>query len=146
MIDWQDFSRILGQEDHSAGVEEIKARIQEPAIVEASPLGDRRYYSFRQHGVLLLFEQNVLDTVSFYAAPQEDFSRYEAKLPCGVTQALSEADVLRLLGPPSAHGGGREDKLLGYLPRWMKYGTDDAVVHIEFSRQGQVRVVSLMKR
>lgn len=146
MGSWQEFAEALGKKDHSKDVEELKASIHEPALVDVSPLGDRHYYSFLRHGVLLLFEQNVLDTITFYAEPHAGFHRYDSELHYGLVPSANESDVLKLLGPASASGGGRDDKLLGYMPRWVKYEVGNAEIHIEFSRENRVRNLSLIKR
>lgn len=143
IMSWSELVGALGQTKNDNIFTRLLSKLKELPVYEEGVLGDRSYYSFFRSGILFLIENEKIDQISFYLKSEEGFSRYSGELP--VLPAQSKEDVIQQLGPPSASGGGKTDKLLGYINSWIKYERDGYALHLQFDQNDKLSRVTIMQ-
>lgn len=108
---------------------------------------DEEFVEFKEPGVGLYFEGDILTSIFLHSAGGgSSYAGYAHPLPIGIRFEHSRAELLGLLGPPDAAGGGR-DEFFGAVPSWVKYKTPGYVVHVEFALDSKsVRMVTMTLR
>ena len=149
-VRWDDVAAALGSAEESPEVRAVINAIGETPRVSDDPEKyndperQTRYYSFPRSGVLLGFRTGVLDHAHFYIEPHEGYQPYEGKLPRGIGASDGKNRVQEKLGKPSNSGGGRSDRLIGYVYPWVRYEQPGYKERFEFSDRNTIRKVSLM--
>ncbi|WP_418163000.1 hypothetical protein [Pantoea vagans] len=143
MLIWNEFIKLLGCSKFDGVFINVSSNFNELPKIEEGVLGDRKYYSFLRSGVLFLLEDEVVDQITFYAEQDEGFSEYRGELPVLIDS--SEHEVVQVLGPPLASGGGKMDALMGYIDRWIKYEKEGYALHLQFNQDDNLSRVTLMK-
>lgn len=143
MLAWNDLIDILGHSKTSHEFVYLPKKLNELPVFDEGVLGDRNYYSFFSSGVLLLLEDDLVNQISLYMQADEGFSVYVGELPLPINS--SESEAIRLLGVPSATGGGKMDMLLGYTNRWIKYKFENYALHLQFNHSDQLCRVTTMQ-
>lgn len=141
---WDDFVAAVGGSENSVVLGNLIKNINEIPVVELSPLGDRKYFSLFSSGVLFVIENGRVVQISFFIQPHDGFFTFRGDLPGGMNSAWVEEDIVSLLGSPVSAGGGRQDLLIGFVHRWIKYKLDGIYLHIELSKDSKLRKLSLM--
>lgn len=143
MLRWQDYISMVNESSVNNIFVLLPQDIGELPVVTADMLGERVYYSFFQAGILFLLENDLVTQITFFMKPEEGFSIYQGEFPPGIGIDNKEKDIVAVKGKPSASGGGKTDMLLGYINRWIKYESNDYVLHIEFAKDGRLAKISL---
>ncbi|MGJ0193055.1 hypothetical protein ACR6A7_11990 [Pantoea sp. RRHST58] len=143
MLMWNEFIKLLGCSEFDSKFVIIANAFNELPRVEESVLGDRKYYSFLNSGVLFLLENEVVDQIVFYVKRDEGFSQYKGELPVSIDS--SECEAIEILGSPLGSGGGKKDSLIGYIDRWIKYVKDEYALHLQFDQNDRLARVTLMR-
>lgn len=142
MLSWNSFIQILGCLKTDSSFINLPHIFNELPDFDEGVLGDRNYYSFFNSGVLFLLENERVNQISFYIQEDEGFSIYKGELP--VPRNGQESEIIQWLGLPSSSGGGKLDKLIGYINRWIKYEKDSYAFHLQFDQNDLLCRVSLM--
>lgn len=143
MLTWDGFVEMLGCSKVNTKFIHLPQEFNELPNLDESVLGDRKYYSFFNSGVLFLLEDDLIDQIIFYVEADEGFSMYRGALP--VPSGSSESEVTHLLGMPTFLGGGNTDMLLGYINRWIKYDKKGYFLHLQFNKNNVLCRVTLMR-
>ena len=151
MVDWAQFVISLGKTEASQEFNELRIAIGEEADISSDPieyndpLGQTKYYSFTHSGIEIGFRKNVLNHIHFYFTKNEGYDDYKGKLISNICKGWNEEKIRNVLGTPSLTGGGKEDVLLGYINRWIKYEKDNYALHFQFNQNDKLSRVTLMK-
>jgi len=143
MLIWDEFVKFLGRSKFDIKFVNISSDFHELPNIEGSVLGDRKYYSFLQSGVLFLLEAEVIEQITFYATKDEGFSEYKGELPLSIDS--SEDEAMQILGHPLDSGGEEIDALMGYIDRWIRYEKEGYTLHLQFNQNDRLSRVTLMR-
>ncbi|MDC7869221.1 hypothetical protein TH60_06850 [Pantoea ananatis] len=143
MLIWDEFVNLLGRSKFDVKFVNISSDFHELPNIEESVLGDRKYYSFLQSGVLFLLENEVIDQIIFYATKDEGFSEYKGELPLSIDS--SEDEAMQILGHPLDSGGGKIDPLMCHVDRWIRYENEGYTLHLQFNQNDRLSRITLMR-
>ncbi|CCF10792.1 filamentous hemagglutinin family outer membrane protein [Pantoea ananatis LMG 5342] len=143
MLIWDEFVNLLGRSKFDVKFVNISSDFHELPNIEESVLGDRKYYSFLQSGVLFLLEGEVIDQITFYTTKDESFSEYKGELPLSTDS--SEDEAMQILGHPLDSGGGKIDPLMGHIDRWIRYENEGYTLHLQFNQNDRLSRITLMR-
>ncbi|QDT36042.1 hypothetical protein [Stratiformator vulcanicus] len=80
-----------------------------------------------------------------YSKFEDNFSRFEGLLPCGLRFSYSKEDVRKQLGDPTLCCEQHQDSILGRNPPWDRYDDDKKSIHLQYSSDCQnITCVTLM--
>lgn len=144
MIKWSNFTSKLGCLREDLFFSSLTVELGEEPTIENDMLGVRTYYSFSGSGILCLFENEVFEQVSFFIQPHGNFSAYKGGLPEYLIKSNEEDSIVKSMGSPSSSGGGKEDMLIGYINRWIKYVNEGYSLHMEFNKNKVLRKITFM--
>ena len=135
--------RLLNAPIGDAALEAALRRLPKPEIRSSD---GETYYSFRRSGISLLFdEESVLKSIFLYPAGRDGFGEYGGELPGGVGFRDLSQDVVRMLGTPTARGGGGKSAIYDVVPKWLRYDFAGHSAHFEFDPgTGSVSLVTIM--
>ncbi|KAA5999778.1 MULTISPECIES: hypothetical protein [unclassified Pantoea] len=150
MPDWMKFIGSLGKVENSIEFIELNSTIDDVPIVSEDskeyddPAGHTKYYKYVKSGLEIGFRKGVMNHAHFYFDGYENYAPFQGKLLSGICSSWNEKSVLRILGEPSASGGGNSDMLLGYINRWIKYEKESYALHLQFDQNDFLCRASLM--
>jgi len=150
MIDWIKFTNALGTTEISQEFSQLSLSIGETAQIIDEPteyndaIGHTKHYKYINSGLEIGFRQNLLNHVHFYFDGYDGYLAFKGQLLAGISSGWSEKAVVQVLGEPTARGGGKNDMLLGYINRWVKYEKETYALHIQFDQSNQLCRASLM--
>lgn len=116
---------LLGQPASSPIVRAFVAPLA--ADREVSTFGDSTYFSYKPHGLSILFVADRVKTVFLYTDGADAFEAWPGELPEGLTFRDTRAIVERKLGPPVKSGGD------GYINFWCDYARGAGELHVTYA-------------
>lgn len=112
--------------------------------------GQDRYVSFKNAGVSVMFRDEQLESLFFYAEGIDGFSGYAGQLPFGITFRDSEKQIVeRIERAPSSEGNVRG---LPFPQRkesnWIRFTLPTWTLHAEFKdpSRSAARLITVMRR
>lgn len=104
---------LLGKAPESKEVVVLRKQLR--SNPEVTHTNDGFYYSWKEHGLELLFERGTVRAVFLYTAGADEFKQYRGELPEGLHFSDTRRDVEKKLGEPKKRGGS------GVIPVWVSY-------------------------
>lgn len=123
---------------------------EEPVIQPGDPIS---YWIFRNTGIDLAFQDDVLGTIFLYPLAPPNRPPYKGLFLPRLQPGATQQDVRAALGPPTKGGGGeeiicdRDGNLLGYMCYWDRYEWPEFVFLCEYDRtpDRKLALVALMQ-
>ena len=122
---------ILGKNVASPEVEQVIKEYALADIQDDPP--SRRYLGSMSSGLSLLFHDDRLIDVQFYAKPTKKYQSYAQPLPFGIEKGMRQEGIHRILGEPA-----KSDETYS---RYLRLN-DGIKLVIEYDKTGVVRYVS----
>lgn len=141
-----EFGRFVGRAEDSPEVIDFVESIGAPPIVETFE-GERRYFTFAEHGLDIVFDQGLATGCHLFVVPEEESVRpYVGPLPHALSFSDSRDLVVAKLGQPAKSHQGREDPRPGVrIKPWVKYSFATHMLHVQFTQDGsQIELVTLL--
>ncbi|WP_392551271.1 hypothetical protein RHO14_07190 [Orbus wheelerorum] len=150
MIEWTELVNALGKSENSIPFLKVKKVIGEKPKISEDPIEyndpeTSKYYKFILNGIEFTIIDNNVKQIHLYLTKNQDgYNQYCGELPSGIELSTSSISVIDLLGQPTLNGGGKDDKLLGYINKWIAYYVDDSYsLRFEFSPDDKLSAVTL---
>ncbi|ALX80666.1 hypothetical protein ACOZ0V_003332 [Cronobacter malonaticus] len=124
------FENLLGVDKKDEFLIKFIDSISDEPVIDQSFLGDRIYLPFLKAGFLILIEEDRVTQITFYIEGGDGFYKCALEFPDALNGG--KANVMSNLGMPSATGGGINDKLIGYINKWIKYQYRGHELHLEY--------------
>ena len=146
-MDESTFVKLFDKAENSPELIEYMNSIDVKPIIEDLAEG-RKYYSYKELGVNLVFQDLKLKSVQFFSksiAFDEGIVAYAGKLPCNLTFFESRESVKKKLGEPAKYREGLIDSR-PFVSRnpWVKYFLNGYSLHVEFEMDtASIRLVTL---
>ncbi|WP_336287219.1 hypothetical protein [Cronobacter dublinensis] len=137
------FESLLGVDKKDVAFTDFLGSIRDKPEIDQSFLGDRIYFSFLKAGFFMLIEDNRVTQITFYLEEKDGFSKCFLELPTFLNGG--KATAMSNLGTPSATGGGIDDKLIGYINKWIKYEYAEHELHLEYDGKDNLVKISLIE-
>lgn len=151
IVEWDDFIKVLGKNDHSTEFISFCRKIGENPYVSSDPdeyndpVGKTKYYKFYQSGAEVGFRKELLSHIHFYFYKEDGYSPFRGGFIPGIRGGMDKSTVTSLLGKPSLSGEGKVDILLGYINGWSKYEKENYSIHLQFNENSQLCRATLMR-
>ncbi|EKM0669171.1 hypothetical protein RBA25_003553 [Cronobacter turicensis] len=137
------FENLLGVHKRDEILIKFLESISDKPDIDQSFLGDRIYLSFLKAGFLMLIEEGRVTQITFYIEGGDGFSKCALDFPDFLNGG--EANVMSNLGIPSATGGGIDDKLIGYINKWIKYKYKGHELHLEYDDKDNLVKITIIE-
>jgi hypothetical protein len=141
-----EFGRFVGKAEDSPEVTDFVKSIGVPPVIENFE-GERRYFTFAEHGLDIVFDKGVATGCHLFVVAEEESVRpYVGQLPHGLSFSDSRDVIMAKLGQPAKSHRGREDPRPSvHIKPWVKYNYPTHALHLQFTQDGsQIELVTLL--
>jgi len=84
-----------------------------------------------------------LSSIHLYSEGYMKAQAFNGHLPCNLLFSFTRKQVEMLLGTPTVSGGGHSSIVLGYVPAWDKYYLETYSIHLTYSGNGSIILISI---
>jgi curved DNA-binding protein CbpA len=137
-----DLFSLLGKPRDSDEVSKYMADLRESPYME--PYGS--FYEFKNNGIGLLFNHDILISISLFARGYRGYKQFRGDIPGGLSFFNYRHDVKEKIGEPAQSGewkafGDNRQKMA-----WDKWVLSKYTVYIEYYKDGKIAMITLQKK
>jgi hypothetical protein len=135
---------LLGMNLDDVAKSEFVLSLNEQPATEK--IEDRFYMELPASGLafIALLDQRVM-AVQLHAEGYQEYKGFAGVLPEGVSFSNSRQAVRKLLGKPSASGGGNVIQFFGKAPAWDRFDRSDYALHVQYADdERSINLVTIM--
>lgn len=137
-----DMISILGLKAEDPKIKSFIAQFSDPP--EKESIEDRTYWEFKSKGLALVFDGEYrLISAQIHPGGREGFSPFTDPLPARLLFSDRKTELDAKLGNPIKSGGGTKLPVLGIAPKWDLYEFSDHTLHVEYTEQGAIAMLSV---
>jgi len=136
-----DLLSLLGKPRDSEEVSNYMANLKESPYIE--PYGC--FYEFKNKGIGLLFNHDVLISISLFAGGYRGFRQFRGNIPGGLTFLNRRQDVKEKMGKPSQSGKWKDLRDNSQKGAWDKWVLLKYTLYIEYCKDGKISMITLQK-
>lgn len=135
----EKFLEIIGKNIESEILKDFFFKIKEEPLIEEEKFGlpdDNLECSFKNNGLLLMFNNQTLITIMIFLKESDRFKVYKENFNSILNSSLTMNDVTKIYGDSDRINTIGEHSFGLLTPKWMVYDYPKHTLHLEFNNEG----------